>query len=170
MSHYAARFPDEADRLVLCSAPLFPDHRIPRTVRLLRRPLLGELLTWIWVHWAWTASFRKTWRRSAPETHRIIDSFREPFLGIVGVRRLLRLLRWGDPSVVLRRTAALLPAIRAPTLVVHGNRDPLVPRSSAVRASEAISSARIEHLEAGHFLPLESPDELSDAVLTFLHR
>lgn len=61
-----------------------------------------------------------------------------------------------------------LPAIRAPTLIVWGKRDHLVPLSVAERWQQALPNARLVLLDCGHVPMLESPRELTAAVLAFL--
>jgi pimeloyl-ACP methyl ester carboxylesterase len=51
-----------------------------------------------------------------------------------------------------RRSA--LASVRAPTLVIHGTDDPLVPMEAAVQLSEAVAGARLMLIEGmGHDLP-----------------
>lgn len=61
----------------------------------------------------------------------------------------------------------LLPAIKVPTLVVHGWRDP-IPADSSIEAARAIG-ARCVVLEAsGHVPYVEQPDALFGAIEQFL--
>jgi proline iminopeptidase len=63
--------------------------------------------------------------------------------------------------------APLLPAIKVPTLVVHGWRDP-IPSESSIEAARAIG-ARCVVLEAsGHVPYVEQPDALFGAIEQFL--
>lgn len=62
-------------------------------------------------------------------------------------RQMLALLAAGDRS-------ALLPAITAPTLVIHGAADPLLPPACGQDIAAHIGSARLELIEGmGHDLP-----------------
>jgi pimeloyl-ACP methyl ester carboxylesterase len=55
------------------------------------------------------------------------------------------------------RTGALA-SVRAPTLVIHGTDDPLVPTEAAVQLSQAIAGARLLLIEGmGHDLPHGGP-------------
>jgi pimeloyl-ACP methyl ester carboxylesterase len=87
--------------------------------------------------------------------------FAAPFRGWRGARRLLRLLRWGDPEQLLGRTAALLPQLAMPTLILHGRRDGAIPASFAERAAREIPRAKAVFYDSGHFLPLDLPDEVA---------
>lgn len=60
-------------------------------------------------------------------------------------------------------------AIRAPTLVVHGDLDPLIPYLNGVALAEQIPGARLVTLHGCGHLPMwEAPDALTRAVLEFL--
>lgn len=63
----------------------------------------------------------------------------------------------------------LLPAIKAPTLVVWGDEDPVIPvKYSEVFASQ-IKGARLKIIEgAGHMPYLERPEETNAVILKFL--
>jgi pimeloyl-ACP methyl ester carboxylesterase len=62
-----------------------------------------------------------------------------------------------------------LHRVRAPTLVVWGERDEFVPRAQGERYAELIPGARLEVLPAcGHLPVLEKPEELGRLVAAFL--
>lgn len=65
--------------------------------------------------------------------------------------------------------AALGAQIAAPTLVVAGRDDQLVPLSASEALHTAIASSRLHVIDdAGHSLLLEKPDALSTALLDFV--
>jgi pimeloyl-ACP methyl ester carboxylesterase len=92
--------------------------------------------------------------------------------------RLLTLdaARWGVPRLLagaLHATRADVTAearaIRAPTLLVWGGRDPLVPAALATAWREAIPHARLVTIAgAGHVPMVERPAEFASAVRGFL--
>ena len=61
-----------------------------------------------------------------------------------------------------------LPEISAPTLLVWGERDRLVPSRLAGEWQRLIPQARLVLLECGHVPMLEAPDELAAAMQAFL--
>src|SRR5262245_4548136 len=61
-----------------------------------------------------------------------------------------------------------LAAVRAPTLLVWGERDRLVPLELAEEWRQALADVRLEHLHCGHVPMLEAPAELATCVLSFL--
>jgi pimeloyl-ACP methyl ester carboxylesterase len=67
------------------------------------------------------------------------------------------------------KLAGRLHRVRAPTLVVWGERDGLVPRSHGERFVELIDGARIETIPGcGHLPVLERPEELARLTIEFL--
>ena len=60
---------------------------------------------------------------------------------------------------------ALLKSVSAPTLVVHGGDDPLVPRAAGRDTAANIAGARLLTIPGmGHDRPLALVDTLADAV------
>ncbi|MFC0588774.1 alpha/beta fold hydrolase [Novosphingobium aquiterrae] len=58
-----------------------------------------------------------------------------------------------------------LAAVTAPTLVIHGADDPLVPVEGGKDTAEAIAGAQLKIIPGmGHDLPLELVDEVADAI------
>jgi pimeloyl-ACP methyl ester carboxylesterase len=73
-------------------------------------------------------------------------------------RQLVAILASGD------RTPSLA-GCRVPTLVVHGDADPLVHHSGGVATAEAVPGAELLTIEGmGHDLPVEKWDEIVDAI------
>jgi len=65
----------------------------------------------------------------------------------------------------------LLGAIRAPSLVVWGDDDKIVPRSAGEQYRRLLPAARFEIVRAcGHLVDMERPDELAALVDGFLGR
>jgi pimeloyl-ACP methyl ester carboxylesterase len=166
--HYAAAHADRVARLVLMSAPVFPEFEPPWFFRLLRLPVVGDLVAPLLVFAIWHGGIQALVERPSPATDAAIAAFRQPFRGLAGGRRLAWLVRWGDPVEVLGRTADLLPRLTAETLVLHGRRDGAIPPSFAERAAAAIPRARAELYDSGHFLPLNLPAEISRELAGFL--
>jgi pimeloyl-ACP methyl ester carboxylesterase len=61
-----------------------------------------------------------------------------------------------------------LKRIQAPTLVVHGRHDRMIPVANAELLAESIPAASLRVLdESGHLYPTEEP-EIDDAIAAFL--
>lgn len=63
---------------------------------------------------------------------------------------------------------ASIARITAPTLVIGGTHDQMVPPAHARALAAAIASARYEELPTGHLAPMEQPQAFSDLVVPFL--
>ena len=170
--HYAANYAGRVDRLALLSPPVFPELKPFVAFRQMRRPRLGYVLAPLVVNL--TMGVLGAWLRrkgrSRASVAPIIASFRRPFRGPGGWRHFVYLQRWGDPAEVMGQTTALLPRITAPTLVVVGDQDPVVPVSFATRAGEIIAGSEVHVLDCGHFIPLTCPAELCKLLVPFLER
>jgi len=59
----------------------------------------------------------------------------------------------------------MLKTIKAPTLVIHGEDDPLVPLAGGRDTAAHIAGARLRTISGmGHDLPLALVDTLADAI------
>ncbi|HEX2039027.1 MAG TPA: alpha/beta hydrolase [Acidimicrobiales bacterium] len=77
-------------------------------------------------------------------------------------------LAW-DPYLHNPKLAKRLHRVNAPTLIVRGAQDTLVPRAHAEAYASAIAGARLVEVErAAHLLAVERPDELARLVVDFL--
>jgi len=64
----------------------------------------------------------------------------------------------------------LLHRITAPTLVIHGKADPLVPYACGEDTAQRIPGARLIGIEGmGHDLPPPVVQSITDALIPFLH-
>jgi pimeloyl-ACP methyl ester carboxylesterase len=78
-------------------------------------------------------------------------------------RQLGAIIASGDRSAEVRR-------ITAPTLVIHGSKDPMVNKSGGVATARAIPGARLEIIDGmGHDLPSAAWPQLIDAIAGHAH-
>ena len=61
-----------------------------------------------------------------------------------------------------------LETLTPPTLLIHGDRDLVVPVSRAKRAAKRIPDATLKILPAGHWTPREAREAFNEAMLEFL--
>jgi pimeloyl-ACP methyl ester carboxylesterase len=88
-------------------------------------------------------------------------ALQKPTVPAAMMRQLAAILRWSSWD--------RLPDIKTPTLVVHGDADPLVPYANGVAITERIPGARLVTLpNVGHLVPMEAPVALYQAVTEFL--
>lgn len=95
------------------------------------------------------------------EGHQVPFEALRPMLGALAATAKLA---W-DPYLHNPKLARRLPRVSAPTLVVHGVSDGIVPRAHAEAYAAAIPDARLVDVEgAAHLLPLEQPAALASLV------
>ena len=84
-----------------------------------------------------------------------------------GVTAALRRLAEAYPLVILTNT----DDVHAPSLVVWGDDDRVVPQSAAKRYVEALPNAKLEIVKAcGHCVDMEQPEALAKLVTNFIGR
>jgi len=76
-----------------------------------------------------------------------------PHFGALGSARTRTLWLATFRDTDLRRLADALSHIRAPTMVLHGNRDVLVPLRSAEAVSHLVPTDQLVVIDANHFIP-----------------
>jgi pimeloyl-ACP methyl ester carboxylesterase len=105
-----------------------------------------------------------------------IRTYREAYADPSNVRSALAYYRTITRKVIARRFRARPPArgsakrrIEAPTLLVWGMRDPVLPEAVLAGIERDIPQARAVRLaDVGHFVPEEAPDEIAGAIESFL--
>ena len=163
---YARLFPKRVGCLALLSPAIFPDLHPFFLLDLLRKPILGELSAPLVHALFWHVAMRRALSdaRNTPQR----ASFFENFAGLAGPWKLMRLVRWGNPQVVLQEFPSILRRLPCPTLVVHGSRD-VLPESFAQRAADLLSDAQLIKLDSGHFIPLEQASQVAQNLLTYFN-
>lgn len=161
---YAHLFPKRVACLAMLSPAIFSDLKPFFLLELLRKPILGEIAAPL-VH---PLFWRIAMRRAIPDTRYALQriSFRASFSGFRGPWKLMRLVRWGKPDVVLQDSPAILRDLDCPTLVIHGSRD-ILPESFARRAAGCIANSQLIELDSGHFIPFEQAAQVAKHLMTF---
>jgi pimeloyl-ACP methyl ester carboxylesterase len=150
----AIRHPEYVDRLLLVSArPPTPSHVAPGyspMLSILGRPAQGQSLD---------AFFGEMWGGFAAE------GFSEAHTDVITEMVGQMLTRVTPRSMVLRQARAIsawhgarrLARIKAPTTVVHGQQDPLVPTANGKLLADLIPGADFVELPlVGHLVPQEA--------------
>jgi pimeloyl-ACP methyl ester carboxylesterase len=164
---YAHQFPERVERLALLSPALFPELKPFHLFRIIRRPVLGELLAPVVNFVFWKIAMRHALRERRGELSAAVKDFAAPFSGLLGAWRLMSVLRWGNPVEVLAAIPAMLPQLRMPTIIFQGLHDPALPRTFAERADTLIPNCKLVMVDAGHFIPLNNPDVVTAELVRF---
>ena len=149
--------PDRIERLVLCntSAYLGPPELWNARIEAVRSSGMQAVVPQVLERWL-TAEFRAR----APDA----------------VEKVRRMLLATPPEGYVACSAAIrdmgqreaISAIRAPTLVVVGARDPATPPEHGRQIAERIRGSKVVELPAAHLSNVEAADQFTAAVLEFL--
>ena len=164
--HYAFRFQERVDRLALLSPAVFPELKPFHLFRILRKPVIGELLAPIVNSIFWNVAMHYAVEDREELTDTVRD-FRAPFSGPLGAWRMMSMLRWGNPEEVLAAIPEMLPRLEIPTLIFQGSHDKAVPELFAHRASALIPGSKVVMVDSGHFIPLNNPEVVAAELLSF---
>ncbi len=152
-----ARFPERIDRLVLCNtgARIGTAETWSARIETVRSQGMAAIAPGVTERW-----FSASFRARAPEI-------------VARARALLEAtspLGYAACAAAIRDTdeRTRLGAIRAPTLVVSGSKDPATPPADGRFLADSIPGARCVELEAAHLSNLEAPEAFTSAVVGFL--
>ena len=163
----AQRMPERVQRIVAVNVvPFLPGFRWHRLGRVWRTPLVGELAMGFTTRWVARQLSRNFTAAPGPAPRELIDGMYEHF--DQGTQRaILKLYRSASPEV-LADAGSGLGAVRAPTLVLWGDRDPWLPAGFADELAAALADARARHLAAAAHWPWLDQPSVIDEVTAFL--
>src|ERR1700722_3826783 len=165
--HYAFRFQERVDHLALLSPAVFPELKPFPLFRIMRTPVIGELLAPVVNSIFWNVAMRQAMGERRAEFSDVVDDFHAPFAGPWGAWKLMSVLRFGDPADVLASIPAMLPQLLIPTLIFQGSRDRTIPEMFARRACALIPQSKVIMVDSGHFIPLNNPEVVAGELLQF---
>jgi pimeloyl-ACP methyl ester carboxylesterase len=165
--YYAHRFQDRVDHLALLSPAVFPELKPFHLFRVIRRPVIGELLAPVVNAIFWKIAMRYATEPQRQELNAVVEDFHAPFSGPLGAWRLMSVLRFGDPAEVLASVPEMLPQLLMPTLIFQGSHDKAIPEVFARRASALIPQSKVVMVDSGHFIPLNNPEVVAAELLRF---
>ena len=165
----AQRMPERVERVVLMNVvPLLPGYRWHWVARMWRRRLLGELFMGATTRFALKQLSRASNAAQGPLPADMLDAIWEHF--DQGTQRAILRLYRSSPPERLETAGARLGEVRAPALVLWGDRDPYIPVHFADDYAAALPAGEVRHVpEAGHWPWVDQP-ALVDEVCAFLSR
>lgn len=164
----AAQYPDRVAGLVLEAPAVYSQPETPGIVRRIQQTpqarRLGPLLVRRIAGSGSDDLIRSAFYDSTVVTAGVLAGYRLP-LKADGWDRAL----WEFSIAPRTDVAGLLGRVKAPTLVIAGTQDAIVPFSDSKRVAAAIPSARLVELEkTGHIPHEESPERFANEVYRFL--
>ena len=167
-AEYAERFPDEVSALIHVDAAGIPRHdmgngRIPLGFRIARMPVLSWIFRYVTPRAVFAEGLRKVFVDQSMVTEAMIDRYYD--LALYDGNRRATMLRFQTPNSD-EATAARLGEIKAPTLILWGEKDTLIPVSQAYEFKRRIAGSKlIIYPDTGH-IPMEEVAERSAADVT----
>jgi pimeloyl-ACP methyl ester carboxylesterase len=166
---YMGSYSRHVQKLMLLSPPVYPDFAVPFIVKLVRIPVLGELLVALLAPRLLRIGIQRGMVHKEQLTPEVLGPIERAFSGGKGHAALLRNLRWGTPPVTFRDYPRIIGTIAVPTLVLIGRHDPYIPLAHAERLEDTIQNSRLVVVEdGGHFLPMDTPEEVAREINAFV--
>lgn len=72
-------------------------------------------------------------------------------------------------AVMRWNTKGFVNTIKAPTLIIHGRYDDIIPLQTAYKLKELIPASNIVILEGGHMVQVSNPTEVNQAIEDFIN-
>lgn len=165
----AVRHPDRVSALILVDAAGFPNEKppgeIPLAFRILKYPIGRALLRNIDNRPLIDEGLKTDVYDKSVITPALVDRWAE-FQRAPGHRAILMGL---DPRAHSQATAELLGTIKVPTLILHGESDPIIEPAAAAKFAAAIPGARvITYPHVGHLPQIEIPQRSAADAAAFL--
>lgn len=164
--HYAHYYQQHVGCMALLAPALFPELRPYYLIEPLRKPVLGEILAPLIRLLFWKVAMQRALAGQEDEGEAAAD-FYQPFSGVAGPWKFMKILRWGKPAEILAKVPDFLPNLLMPTLIFHGSNDVAIPELFARRASVLIPDAQLIVLDSGHFIPLRQPEAVATSLAQF---
>ncbi|MEZ5498990.1 MAG: alpha/beta hydrolase [Steroidobacteraceae bacterium] len=168
---FAATYPQRTTALVLSNVP--PSAPVDNNAARQRLPLL---LRWSiatcmqsrpWSRTCWQDFLRAHFERRERVTPALVDEYFD-------LNRRPGATQFTSMTAIMKSDAEVrrfLAAVSAPTLILWGARDPVLPRATAelLAARVGSDSKRVVYLDdVSHYPPLEAPHEVAGATREFL--
>lgn len=168
----ALRHPDRVEGLVLVASagwPVQSEDAILNspTGQMLRNPVFGPIMRDLDATTIFTQGLKASFFDESLATKAMVERYTE-LSRAPGHRALILDLRLNS-ATRNPATPEMLASVQAPTLILHGDRDALVPVESGKRFDDAIPNSRlIVYENIGHMPQEETPDRVAGDIKDFL--
>ena len=160
--------------VMLGSIPLLPGARIPIGIKIVATPVVGDVLTRavrpgprMLRRLMSQVGEGDTILRHPDLFESLLDAAHDPVAAAANVAEFRALLTPFGTRAATRIRPADLRRVAAPTLLIWGDRDPVVPVAHARAIAQLIPDARLEMLPAGHVPQLGNPERVAQLVERF---
>ena len=156
---------------MLGSVPLLPGARIPMGIRLMATPLFGQVLGRTMkpgrrtlLRLMSSMGEAETILRYPDLLDSLVDAAHDPVAMAANVAEFQALLSPLGPRTAVRIRPDDLRRVAVRTLMIWGDRDPVVSVADARASAELIPRARLEVLPAGHVPQLGHPARVAELL------
>jgi pimeloyl-ACP methyl ester carboxylesterase len=160
--------------VMLGSVPTLPGGQAPLPLRIAATPLVGDVMARavkpgrrMLLRMLASVGEAETIVRHPELLDSLIAGARDPIAARANLAELRALISPRGFRASARLTRAELQRLAVPTLMIWGDRDPVVPLEHAREAAVEIPQARLEVLSAGHVPQLGHPDKVAALVQGF---
>lgn len=164
--HYALRYPERVERLVILNVPLSPEAKLPWTIRRMALPLAGEMMTQD------PLLVDRILEGGGPYqiADQDLDVYRKPFLTTSAAgRALLATLRNYQMAANTALVADGLPQWQQPTLLLWGIEDPWMSVALAEAWAKRLPNGELLKIsQAGHYAQEDWAEKTAESILLFL--
>ncbi len=160
----AERHPNRVKALVLCNTKAEPDSNEAKIKRSANIKMIRTDGTRVFAEEFMKHAVAPESVDAKPEAVRTLQSM---------VERTAPLTLCGTLVAIAARTDSthMLKSLQCPTLILHGEKDALIPVSDAKAMKEAIPNAELQIIpKAGHISNVENPDEFNKHLIDFVKR
>jgi pimeloyl-ACP methyl ester carboxylesterase len=173
---YSLAHPDRVRGLVMLgSVPTLPGGRVPLPLRLAATPGIGHLMVGavkpgrrMLLKMMASMGEAETIVRHPDLLDSLIAGARDPVATRANLAELRALASPRGIRTSMQLSVDDLRRLAVPTLMIWGDRDPVVPLAHARAAAAEIPDARLEVLPAGHVPQLGNPDRVAALIEDFV--
>lgn len=173
---YSLAHPERVRGLIMLgSVPTLPGGRLPLPLRLAATPGIGDLMVRavkpgrrMLLKMMASVGEAETIMRHPDLLDSLVAGARDPVATQANLAELRALISPRGFRSSMRLNREDLRRLNVPTLMIWGDRDPVVPLAQARAAAAEIPHARLEALPAGHVPQLGNPDRVAHLLEDFV--
>lgn len=162
---FATRYPDQLLDLTLIN-PVAYDYWPVQPITTLRAPILGQLLAASLDLGMLHLLVRRGFLHKELVDATLVETYRRPFSTPLGRKALMHFARALDARDLLQ-IVDRLQRLELPVQILWGKADAYLSADIPAQLAADIPNCRRVDLDAGHYSPLDAPDEIAGALLAF---
>ena len=171
--NYAIEHPEKIEKLILVDAGGYPlkSTSVPLAFKLAKIPILSNLLVYITPRAMVESSVKNVYFDPSKVSDQLIDRYFELTLRKGNREAFKERLASSKNTASKINTSQLIKTIKAPTLILWGDHDQLIPVESAYKFHEDLPNDTLVILKNLGHVPMEEDSERSlKAVIAFIKR